>query len=88
MGSAAVRIADLEREAQADRDRYNRQRQEIVAVIDSVPDSLLSDILNRRYVHGQTWEQIAEDTHYTLRWVYILHGRALREVERLMNSSL
>lgn len=84
VGSAAARIAGLERGIQSDIDSYVTLRAEITAVIDKVPDSLYVDILYRRYVHGQTWEKIAEEMNYAIRHVYRLHGQALREVSRVM----
>ena len=84
VGSTAARIVDLEREIQADIDRYVRLRAEITAVIDRVPDSVYVDILYRRYVHGQSWERIASEMQYDRRWIYRLHGRALHEISLLM----
>lgn len=32
------------------------------------------------------WEVIAEEMHYSPRWILTLHGRALREVEKLIGQ--
>ena len=32
------------------------------------------------------WEVIADEMHYSSRWILIMHGRALQEVERIMDD--
>ena len=39
------------------------------------------DLLVMRYVLGKTWEKIAEDMNYELRYIHKLHGKALRELK-------
>ena len=50
-------------------------------------DTRYSDILYRRYICDMTWQQIADDTHYTLRYVFQLHGQALIEFGKISNIS-
>ena len=45
--------------------------------IHSVEDETLREVLERRYLLYQKWEQIAQEMHRDLRWVYRLHGKAL-----------
>ena len=54
---------------------------EIKAAINKLDDPLLRALLIARYVNMKTWEQIAEDLNYDLRWIYRLHGKALRAIE-------
>lgn len=79
-----ARIVDMEHETEDDIARYIELRAQITAYIDMVPDARYVDILYRRYVHGQTWEQIADGTGYALRHIYRVHGQALREFARVM----
>ena len=38
-------------------------------------------ILHKRYLECRTWETIAEDTCYSLRWIYALHRKAVDRLE-------
>ena len=38
-------------------------------------------ILRERYIHCKKWEKIAVEQHIDLRWLYRLHGKALKEFE-------
>ena len=56
----------------------SRQRAEVL--IASVPDAVQREVLTRRYIIGQQWEDIAESMNYSLRRVYQLHGYALQNI--------
>ncbi len=43
-------------------------------------------MLEKRYLCFQSWEQIAIDMQCTVRWAQILHGRALRVIDRIRRS--
>ena len=38
-------------------------------------------VLYRRYMLNQKWEEIAMQMYFDLRWVYRIHGAALRDLE-------
>ena len=38
-------------------------------------------VLRERYIRCKKWEEIAVDKHIDLRWLYRLHGKALKEFE-------
>ena len=57
---------------------------EIGLTLDRVSDLRLREILVRRYLAFQKWEQIAVDMTIDLRWVYRLHKKGLAEVEKLI----
>lgn len=67
----------------------NRRTRELVrwklAAIDAiraVEEPRLAELLELYYIDGYTWEQVAERMGYSdVRWVYVLHGRALRLVK-------
>ena len=52
-------------------------RDAIEAAIGAVEDPRLRYLLERRYIDGKTWEQVAEDMGITYQWACILHGKAL-----------
>lgn len=53
---------------------------------------LQADILRRRYLHltaqarPQSWEQIADMTHYSREHVGRIHGKALRDLTKIIDS--
>lgn len=51
-----------------------------IDMIDRVDDGRFRELLDCYYIKGMTWEQVAHEMHLDLRWVYRLHGRALRAV--------
>ena len=55
-----------------------RQRAEVL--IASVPDAVQREVLTRRYIIGQTWEDIAYSMSYSRQHVTRLHGYALQNM--------
>lgn len=55
-------------------------RREVVAALDQVTDARDHEILRRRYLLGQRWENIAVEMHIELRWIYRRHRRAVSEL--------
>ncbi len=75
--SAAEKIIQCEEEINRAIDCAVDLRSEIKGAIATVPDWKLREILTRRYILGQKWEQIAWEMHLEFRWVRRLHGRAI-----------
>lgn len=73
-------LADYESEADRLLQEMNTARQKAEEIISSVPNPTQREVLTRRYIIGQRWEDIAECMHYNLKWVYKLHGRALEKL--------
>lgn len=55
----------------------------IMHVISSVPDSDCRVLLEKRYLSFKTWEDIASDMGYSIRYIHILHKKALAMAEKL-----
>ena len=53
----------------------------IARAIQKLDNHDYQDLLVMRYVLGKTWEKIAEDMNYELRYIHKLHGKALRELK-------
>ncbi len=58
-------------------------KSEIMQVIDSVPDSDCRVLLEKRYLSFKTWEDIASDMGYSIRYIHILHKKALAMAEKI-----
>lgn len=56
--------------------------EKINASIAAVADPTLQTLLVKRYVAGENWEQIASEMYVCIRQAHILHGHALREIEK------
>ena len=77
VGTATEKIIQCEEEINRAIDYAVDIRSEIKGAIATVPDWKLREILTRRYILGQKWEQIAWEMHLEFRWVRRLHGRAI-----------
>lgn len=76
-----TKIIDLENEIDADIDKLVDLKKEISNVINSVENEEYRIILEMRYLNFKTWEEIAVALHYTVRWIYKLHSKALQKIK-------
>lgn len=76
-----AKIVDLENEVDAEIDRLVDIKAQVEAVIRQVPDATQRILLERRYIIGETWEQIAVDLHYSYMQICRIHGKALQKVK-------
>jgi len=63
-------------------------KREIEAAIEQVNDGTYRELLRRRYLCCERWEQIAVGMGYDYRWVLRLHGRALLEIKDAIESHI
>ncbi|MBR1382193.1 MAG: hypothetical protein IJ555_00030 [Ruminococcus sp.] len=87
-GGSADRIPDtlakiMEYEEQAERLKkiYIEIYETAEQAVKAVEDPVLREVLERRYFLYQKWEEIAKEMNRDIRWIYRLHGRALKEVK-------
>ena len=78
-----TKALDLESEINTELCRLIDIKREIVTVIKCVENFELQTLLEARYLCFKTWEEIAVEMHFDLRWVYRLHSRALDEVDAI-----
>jgi len=83
MEDIIAKMVDLEGEINKDLNRLIDLKHEIVTVIKCVESPELQTLLELRYLCFRTWEHIAVEMSYDLRWVHRLHQRALDEVETI-----
>lgn len=77
MESVIVKIVDLEQEINADIDTLVDLKREIIGVIKQVNDPEYQTLLELRYLCFYTWERIAVEMAYDLRYLHKLHQKAL-----------
>lgn len=74
---AVESIVAAQQELQAQINLCGAVRREVVAALDQITDARDHEILRRRYLLGQRWEQIAVEMNIELRWIYRRHRRAV-----------
>lgn len=80
MADAVGKIIDLQNEINRDIDRLVDLKREIVTVIKAIENPEYQTLLEKRYLCFLTWEKIAVDMGYDLRWLYRIHKRVLDEI--------
>ena len=80
------KIIDLEAMIADEVDTLVDMKADIRELIDKVDDHDQRMLLRYRYIHFHTWEEISAEMNYGLRWVYILHGRALESVNTILKE--
>ena len=88
MEETIAKIIDLEHEIDRDIDALVDLKQEIIHIVNSIESAEYRTTLEMRYLQFKKWEQIALSMSTNLRWVYRMHGRALNEIQQIINSPL
>ena len=86
MEDATVKLIDLCHEINDDIDELITLKAEILEIISKVDDPVSQLLLQMRYIEGKTWEEVAYDLDYNSRTVFKIHGRALKEIEKIQNG--
>ena len=79
MADAVSKIIDLQAEINNDIDRLVDLKREMVTVIKAVANIERQTLLEKRYLCFLSWEKIAVDMGYDLRYIHKLHAIALEE---------
>ena len=66
----------LHKEAELKMQEQVKTMQAVLKAIDSVEDATKRDILQRRYIEGESWESIAVEKNYSWRHIQRLHAEA------------
>ena len=84
--NCVVSLCDAEADALKELAKLCAFRKVAITVIRAVPDQRRRDILEMRYVTGWPLSRIAQEMHYHIRWVQILHGKALNDVRAVLRG--
>lgn len=77
---AYCQIAEYNAETDKLLDEYNVVRRRAERLISSISDAAQREVLSRRYLMGQQWEEIAGSMDYSVRHITRLHGLALQNM--------
>lgn len=83
MESTIVKVIDLENEINADIDRLINLKKNIQNTINKMEDINQQLLLELRYLSRKGWDEIAALMGYDPRTVYRMHGKALKEFEKM-----
>ncbi len=81
MEEAIAKIIDLQSEINNDIDRLVDLKRDISGIIKTVGNTEYQTLLEKRYLCFLSWEQIAVDMKYDLRYLHKLHSRALKKCQ-------
>lgn len=81
-----ARVDELERSIIDEVKTLTEMKQGIIAEIEKVPNENYKQLLYDRYVLCKKWEQIALDRDRCVRWIFQMHGKALKSFEKTMNT--
>ena len=76
------KIIDMERQVDEEIDALQDIKKSVIDVIYNIDDAKLREVLERRYINDQKWEQIAFEMGYDIRWIYRMHGQALCRIQK------
>lgn len=86
--NAVCNIIDLENEILEEIAALTEIQREIACVVtELLEDKRYKDIIELRYLNGQSWKAIASRLYYGEDWVCRLHGAALQAIKRAAESA-
>lgn len=86
METALVKVISAEEEINKLIDSFIDLKAEISSNIQTLDSFENKILLELRYLCFNTWEDISLKMNYKTSYIYKLHNRALRELEKIMNS--
>ena len=85
MADAVCRYLNMEDEINADIDRLVDVKQDIIKTIEQLPVKEY-DLLHKIYVQGMEMYEAAVEMDKSYRWATSVHGRALANVQKLLDE--
>ena len=79
-----IRLMEAEGEMNQQIDALVNLKREIMQNLDRLGDCEYQLVLEKRYLFFQTWTEIAADLNIGLRWVHVIHTKALIALEEVL----
>ena len=86
MADAVIKCVDMETEINALVDALIDVKKEVISTIEKVNSPTEYDVLHKRYIQFMTLQEIADKYGREYTWVTTTHGRALKNVQMLLNK--
>lgn len=77
-----TKIIDYQEDVEAQIDYYIDLKKQIVAEIESIEDSQMSELLYMRYIDDRSWKEIEILMKLSRGWMFKLHGKSLQAYGR------
>ena len=82
IGTIITKIIDYQEDVAAQIDYYIDLKKQIVAEIESIEDSQMSELLYMRYIDNRSWKEIEILMKLSRGWMFKLHGKSLQAYGR------
>lgn len=86
MADAINRCVDMEAEIDSLIDNLVDLKKEVIQVIEKLDSAIEYDVLHRRYIQHQDLQEIADHYGKEYGWATTTHGRALKNVQRILDE--
>ena len=83
MQDAVIDLIELAQEIDKLVARYIKKKQEIVAVLEKLPEKEYG-VLHRHYIRCMTWEQVAEDMDYSTMQIWRIRKNGMKILENIL----
>lgn len=85
MADAITRCVDMEREIDRLVDELVDLKRDVTSVIEKL-NATEYDVLHKRYIQYMSYYEIADAKNRDYNWVTTVHGRALKNVQRILDE--
>jgi hypothetical protein len=86
MADAVIKCVDMEAEIDNLVDELVNTKRDVIATIEKLDSPTEYNVLHKRYIQFMTLQEIADAYNRDYGWVTTTHGRALKNVQLLLNS--
>lgn len=86
MEDAIVKLTDLEAELNEDINRLATMKVDITRMIKRVPNRQERNVLEKRYLCYETWEQISVDMGYSIQHTFRIHDLGLQKIGEFLKD--
>ena len=86
METAVCRYIDIQAEIDVCIDRLVAKKQEIIRLLEQLTSPEEYDLLHKIYVQQMTFQDVANKYERSYSWVTTIHGRALANLQRILDK--
>jgi DNA-directed RNA polymerase specialized sigma24 family protein len=86
MADAVIKCVDMEAEINALVDALVDTKKKVIATIEQLDSPTEYNVLHKRYIQFKSLQEIADDCGRDYSWVTTTHGRALKNVQLLLDK--
>lgn len=86
MGNIVIKLMEQQEKINRTIDKYIDMKSNIHEVLSLLDNGDHIRLLYKRYFEYKSWEVIAYEMNYTYRWVTKMHGKALVELDKILDE--